>query len=170
MKPNIHAKSSARKYGGKMEDYLPIHQLMDSTKGALGDNRHRCVTHNADFIRPGGMLETIFGVTITNSDGREVAVRDIGEQHILEDFGGKFIPTLQDWLQGLPMEDWMNGGAGNPPPSYQTILEGRNKKLEAAIKGLMECGELKIPDFNAPDEPDEPDYVIDGGKPSHLID
>ncbi len=28
-KPYIHALSSAKKFGGKPEDYLEIHQLMD---------------------------------------------------------------------------------------------------------------------------------------------
>jgi len=31
-KPWIHAKNSARKFGGVPEDYLPIHNLMDSSQ------------------------------------------------------------------------------------------------------------------------------------------
>ena len=33
------------------------------------------------------MLEALYGQTITNSDGRIVPVRLIGEQHVLEDLG-----------------------------------------------------------------------------------
>ena len=90
-KPWIHCVSSARKFGGKPEDYLEIHNHMDSTKGAFADNRHRAITHNAWYVGPNGPLELAFGVTIENSDGKSVSVRSIGEQHILEDFGG-FIP------------------------------------------------------------------------------
>ena len=66
-KPWIHALSSARKFGGKPEDYIDIHNLMDSSKGSIGDNRHRALTHNTWFIAPEGPLERIFGVTIKNS-------------------------------------------------------------------------------------------------------
>jgi len=118
-KPWIHAKSSARKYGGKPEDYLEIHNFMDSSKGAFPDNRHRVLTHNSWFISPNGPLERSFGVVITNSDGKEVSVRDLGEQHILEDFGG-FIPTAQDYIQEMEFKPWMNNGKG-VPSSHQKI-------------------------------------------------
>src|SRR5262249_3937686 len=93
-KPWIHAESSARKFGGQPEDYLAIHNHLDSTKGAFADNRHRAITPNAWYIGPDGPLERAFGPALTNSDGRRVPVRSVAEQHVLEDFGG-FIPTLQ---------------------------------------------------------------------------
>lgn len=120
-KPWVHAKNSAKKYGGKPDDYLPIHNLMDSSKGSIGDNRHRCLTHNSWFIAADGPLERIFGVVIKNSDGREVSVRDIGEQHILEDFGMRFIPTPQDYLQEMDIKGWMNNSMDSVPTSYQKI-------------------------------------------------
>ncbi len=112
-KPWIHAESSARRFGGKPEDYLEIHNHLDSTKGAFADNRHRAITHNAWYIGPDGPLERAFGPVLTNSDGRKVPVRSIAEQHVLEDFGG-FIPTLQDFLCELSYKPWMNG-LGDPP-------------------------------------------------------
>lgn len=133
-KPIIHAISSARKYGGAPEDYLPIHQLMDSSKNGVADNRHRVLTHNSWFISAGGPLEMIFGVTFTNSEGRQISVRDIGEQHILEDFGGRFIPTPQDYLERLPIEDWMNNGKGEPPPSYKILEENRKEKIQERLR------------------------------------
>lgn len=120
-KPWIHAKSSARKWGGKPEDYMAIHNLMDSSKGCIADSRHRVLTHNSWFIAPNGPLELIFGPTITNSDGREVSTRDVGEQHVLEDFGGKFIPSPQDYIEGMEMKQWMIMGKG-APPSYTKLL------------------------------------------------
>lgn len=125
-KPYIHAQSSARLYGGKPEDYIAIHNLMDSSKGTIADNRHRALTHNSWFIAPNGPLELIFGVTITNSDGRKVSTRDIGEQHVLEDFGNKFIPTPQDYLEKMPMENWMLNGKGDVPPSSKTLEEQKS--------------------------------------------
>jgi hypothetical protein len=118
-KPWVHAESSARKWGGKPEDYLPIHDFMDSSKGTIADSRHRALTHNAWFISI--VLEKVFGTYIINSDGRKVQVRDVGEQHVLEDFGGRFIPSAQDYLQGIPMEEWMVQGKGEPPTSYKKI-------------------------------------------------
>ena len=125
-KPWVHAKNSARKFGGKPEDYIEIHNLMDSSKSCIGDNRHRCLTHNSWFIGADGPLEKIFGTVIKNSSGREVSTRDVGEQHILEDFGMQYIPTAQDFLQEMEMKDWMNNGKGSPP-SFQRI-ENKKKK------------------------------------------
>lgn len=129
-KPLIHARGSVKRYGGVVEDYLPIHNLMDSSKAAMADNRHRALTHNAWFI--GTILERIFGVYITNSAGTDVSVRDIGEQHVLEDYGGKFIPSAQDFLQGIPFEDWMQNGQG-VPPSFLQLEVAQQRKARAAL-------------------------------------
>jgi hypothetical protein len=124
-KPWIHAMSSARKFGGKPEDYIEIHNLMDSSKGCIGDNRHRCLTHNSWFVSAGGPLERIFGVVIKNSQGRDVSVRDVGEQHILEDFGMRFIPTPQDYLQEMESKSWMSNGKDDVPSSHVKIARSR---------------------------------------------
>lgn len=39
--PLRHAESSARKFGGTAEDYLPIHNWFDESKAFLPDFRHR---------------------------------------------------------------------------------------------------------------------------------
>ena len=105
----IHARSSARKWGGTSEDYVAIHEKMDSTKTAHAEVTHRCVFHSAFGIF---LIEDIFGRTITNSDGREVFVRDIAEQHVLEDLG--HIPSLSDWLREMPPQPWMAGARKLP--------------------------------------------------------
>jgi hypothetical protein len=125
-KPYIHAISSARKFGGVPEDYLPIHDLLDSSKGTIADSRHRALTHNAWFLSV--ILEKIFGHNITNSQGRKVSVREIGEQHVLEDYGNKFIPSAQDYLQEMEIKEWMIKEAGSPP-SFAKINEKRERKL-----------------------------------------
>lgn len=125
-KPFIHAVSSARKYGGTPEDYIEIHTFMDSSKGAIPDNRHRVLTHNSWFLSV--VLERVFGVTIKNSEGKLISVRDIGEQHVLEDYGNKFIPTAQDFIQEMEWKDWMNNGLG-VPPSHAKLNSRRERKV-----------------------------------------
>jgi hypothetical protein len=127
-KPIFHAESSARRFGGTPDDYLPIHDFMDSSKGAIADNRHRALTHNAWFIST--VIERVFGhfitVTLPNGNPKKVSTREIAEQHVLEDFGGRFIPTAQDYLCRIPMELWMNNGPrGSSPPSHEAIENAR---------------------------------------------
>jgi len=45
--PFKHAESSARKFGGKAEDYLPIHNWFDESKAFIADFRHRSLRHHA---------------------------------------------------------------------------------------------------------------------------
>ena len=79
---HYHSISSVRKWGGEVGDYLPLHQWFDKSKEIIADPRHRALRHHAEGIF---MLESIFGTVIVNSDGREVPVRLIGEQHVMED-------------------------------------------------------------------------------------
>lgn len=125
-KPWIHSLSSAKKFGGKPEDYIDIHNLMDSSKAVIADSRHRALTHNSWFI--GTILELVFGVTRKNSDGRTYSVRDIGERHVLEDYAGKFIPSGQYFLQEMEIKDWMVSGKGTTP-SYARIYKKNFGKL-----------------------------------------
>lgn len=150
-KPIFHAISARKKFGGEVDDYLDIHTLMDLSKSAVADHRHRVLTHNAWFV--GNILERIFGVyrvIPTTDEGRElqakidrleveqnelreemrvrklgrvVAVREIGEQHVLEDFAGKFIPTVQDYIDDGKMisTGWMANGVKGSPPSYRSL-------------------------------------------------
>lgn len=105
MKPYIHARNSARKHGGKPEDYQKIHDFIDSSKATMPDMRHRAILHSAFGCF---LVEQVFGTTITNSDGKQVSPRDIAEDHIIEDLG--FIPTVEHWLKNMTMQDWMFGG------------------------------------------------------------
>lgn len=65
------------------------------------------------------------GTTIKNSAGKEISVREIGEQHVLEDFGMKFIPSAQDYIQEMEMKAWMNNGRGDVPSSFKKIEENK---------------------------------------------
>lgn len=117
----FHAQSSARRFGGEPSDYLPIHNWFDATKEAWADQRHRALRHHSLGIFE---AERLFGITIKNSLGKDVPVRLIAEQHIKEDVG--FIPTIADWLSGIPFENWMNIG-------YKKALAVERGELAAPV-------------------------------------
>ncbi len=100
--PYHHALSSAKKWGGTVEDYIRIHDWFDGSKEIIADFRHRALRHHSEGIF---MAETIFGSTTTLSTGRVVPVRWIGEQHVLEDLGR--IPSFADWARAIRPEAWM---------------------------------------------------------------
>jgi hypothetical protein len=106
--PLIHSKSSVKRWGGKVEDYIAIHELIDSPKMTMNNNSARCLTHNTWFAYH--IVPKIFGYNITNSNGKSVDVVDIAMLHIAEDFRMKFVPTPQDYLQHLVVQDWFNNG------------------------------------------------------------
>jgi len=102
--PIEHAKSSARKFGGVPEDYFPVHQWFDESKSIMADFRHRSLRHHSEGIF---LAEKIFGTTIRNSEGKDVPLRYIGEQHVREDLGR--IPSFQDWANAIRTAPWMYG-------------------------------------------------------------
>lgn len=148
-KPWTHAKSSAKKFGGIDSDYIDIHNMMDSSKSIIADNRHRTIFHSSfgillieklfgiDFSKLNFLkdkyqwtdeevkdvldFKKTFGTSLTNSDGRMIPVRSIGEQHVLEDFGMKYIPSAQDYLENMEMLPWMNNGLGESPNSVKKL-------------------------------------------------
>lgn len=112
MIPIIHAQLSVKRFGGIPEDYLDIHELMDSSKAAFPNNGHRVLTHNSWFVVT--ILPKVFGHQRINSEGKTYSVKDVGEYHILEDFKMRFIPSIQDYLEHLDVQPWMNNGGGVP--------------------------------------------------------
>lgn len=117
MKPLAHARISVKKFGGDVSDYIDIHNWFDSTKAHVADGRHRLVLHNSFGIF---LCEQIFGEIIqtanglkrmpyiTTSDGKQVSVRDIAEQHVIDDMGS--IPSLDKCLENVPTQNWVSGG------------------------------------------------------------
>lgn len=95
----FHAQLSVKKRGGKIDDYLPLHDFMDCTKELCSDNRHR-ILHTMWGIKR--IVVPIFGHTIVNSDGKAINVKDLCEQdHILPDYQNRFIPTLADFVHAI---------------------------------------------------------------------
>jgi len=131
-KPYVHAKSSAKRFGGTLEPYLPIHDFLDSSKAFVADSRHRALLHSTFGIF---LCEKVFGHVIKNSEGREVSVRDIAEQHILEDYRFKFIPTPQDYLEHMQIQPWMMNAIADMPNSAKKAkcnLKGKKITLRAS--------------------------------------
>jgi hypothetical protein len=106
--PLIHSKSSVKRWGGKVEDYLAIHELIDSPKATMNNNTSRMLTHNIWFCYH--IIPKIFGYNIINSAGKSVDTVDIAMLHVAEDFRMKFIPTVQDYLKHMQVQEWMCNG------------------------------------------------------------
>lgn len=101
----FHSESSARKFGGVAEDYVPIHKFLDQSKLYIADWRHRALLHNTFGI---ALCEQFFGDLYKRpSDGQFVSTRAIAEQHILEDLNA--VPTPAEFLREMPVRRWMNG-------------------------------------------------------------
>ena len=118
--PMHHAESSAKKFGGKPEDYQAIHDWFDATKEVYADFRHRALRHHSQGIFE---CERVFGLYIVNSAGRKVPVRFIGEQHVKEDCGGR-IPTVADWFRHIQREPWMSKGYSDDSPVDLSAVPG----------------------------------------------
>jgi hypothetical protein len=102
----LHAKSSAKKYGGLYTDYLPLHEWMDDSKLWVPNVNHRIFKHHSLGIKEG---EEKFGSHFTNSDGNVVYTRYILSDHIKEDCFNH-VPTPQEWIEALNSEKkpmWM---------------------------------------------------------------
>lgn len=99
----FHAKSSAHKWGGIPEDYIAIHEFIDSSKMVIPDVRHRSLYHHSLGV---WLCQQIFGRTVTV--GRiEVPVREIAERHIIEDLG--WLPSPADYIESMDINVWMSG-------------------------------------------------------------
>lgn len=87
MRPYQHAVSSAVIFGGQWNDYVSIHEFIDSTKVACSDIRHRMILHSVDL---GGALARM---AFPHCD----QVDQIVSQHVFEDVGES--RTLSSWLE-----------------------------------------------------------------------
>jgi hypothetical protein len=86
MRPYLHAISSASQRGGHWQDYLAVHEFLDSTKALCPDIRHRMILHSVDF---GAALTRMAFPDRGDTD-------EIVRQHIVEDLGTP--RRLSDWL------------------------------------------------------------------------
>lgn len=106
MKPILHAKIAAKKHGGTWEDYLDIGVWFDQTKAHVADMRHRAILHNSFGVF---LCAQQLGEIRKNSAGKEYSVRDVAEDHVLEDLG--MIPSLAQVIESIGSEHlkWLGG-------------------------------------------------------------
>jgi hypothetical protein len=124
--PMHHAARSAARFGGRDEDYQAIHDWFDASKGHMPDLRHRALRHHSEGIF---LCEAVFGVAITNSNGKRVPVRQIAEQHVMDDLG--WIPSVKDWLQHIDVQPWMTRSPWKP---------SEERAEDVAVKASKERG------------------------------
>lgn len=134
--PLIHSKSSVKRFGGKVEDYLPIHILLDSPKTTMNNNTSRMLTHNIWFCYE--IIPKIFGYNIINSDGKSVDTVDIAMLHCAEDFRMSGIPTVQDYLENMVVQPWMNNGI-KPIPSVEA-----QRSVKELLERLRENDKVEV--------------------------
>ena len=126
--PLIHAKSSVKRWGGTVEDYLPIHENLDNVKGTGHNLTARLITHNGYYCY--NVIPKIFGYELINSDGKRVDTVDIALLHVAEDYRMKGVPSIQDIVQHIEIQPWMMNGV-KPIPS-----EGSKKEVDELLKRI----------------------------------
>lgn len=117
MKPLQHAQISQKTHGGKWQDYIEIHNFLDSSKAACARFKHRFLLHHAEGIELGVQ---IFGENLTNSEGKTIGIRRLLTEHLIEDVGK--IVTIDDWARDL-LPDSRN--------SFYRFLEKKRRQIEA---------------------------------------
>ena len=82
------------------------------------------------------------GLTLTNSAGRDIPVRWIGEQHVREDCQGR-IPSMADRLPRIQPEPWMANGhidrhAGSEPCGDPRVAWASEVAAGRTVLGLKD--------------------------------
>ena len=99
--PSRHAQGSAEQFGGNAQTYLLLHAFLESSRLHLSGARHRVLLHTSLGVQT---VEEVFGLELEG-----VPTRLIAEAHMGADLG--FVPTVEEALDGLPLEPWLYRGA-----------------------------------------------------------
>lgn len=99
MNATIHSEISAKRFGGPAKRYYRLHDFMDCSKEVEPTNKHRFLTHTMFFIKQ--VMIPLFGHNWVVG-GKNVNIKDLLESdHILADYRGRFIPTLEDFSREI---------------------------------------------------------------------
>lgn len=93
--PQVHARSSARTFGGTWEKYIELHAFLDSSKLHYAKATHRALLHHEFGKR---LAIKFFGHDYGMVGGDEKAAALV-DQHFSEDFT-RFTPTVTKWFEG----------------------------------------------------------------------
>ena len=70
------------------------------------------------------LIVPIFGHVFLNSDNKEVDIKDLCERdHLIVDYGNKFIPTLNDFVRAISLESAQN---------FEQKIERLHQKLDVS--------------------------------------
>ncbi|MBA3633315.1 MAG: hypothetical protein H0W58_11000 [Acidobacteria bacterium] len=116
MKPLQHAQISQKNYGGKWQDYIEVHNFLDSSKATCAHFKHRFLLHHAEGIELG---VRILGETLTNSENKIIETRRLLTDHLIEDVGR--IVSVEDWARDL-LPDENN--------SFYNLLAKKHRQIE----------------------------------------
>jgi hypothetical protein len=144
MRPYQHAQASAARSGRTWVEDLPIHELIDSSKIAFADLRHRMVLHSVDL---GGELAA--RAFPARSD-----VREIVRRHVIEDLG--HARTLGDWLAHCSVLRLPRPDPGSWPIDEEALVEAERRRQGLADpEGPRPALEiLRLPSQLAPEHGD----------------
>ncbi len=117
MKPLQHAQISAKTYGGKWQDYIEVHNFLDSSKATCAHFKHRFLLHHIEGIELG---VRIFGETLTNSENETIETHRLLTDHLIEDVG-----------RIVPVEDWARDMLPNKNDSFYKFLTKKRASIEA---------------------------------------
>lgn len=125
MKPFLHARISARVFGGHWSDTLPIHDLIDSSKAAHPTMRHRAVFHSDLGV---SIVEAVFAATQKTCPKSLPPTKTVAIQHIEDDLGR--VPSVAEWASCLHLPD----AALRPPKRLGTTAFREDPAAAAAAK------------------------------------
>jgi hypothetical protein len=100
-----HAEIDSKIFGVSEDSILPIHHWMESAFQTMPDNRHNVILHHVFGTT---IAEKVFGLYLEENN-KKVLVSDIIKNHITREFG--YIPTMNDFLQLMKIQDWFSGTA-----------------------------------------------------------
>lgn len=141
---HYHSQSSARRFGGRSEDYGALHAWFDATKIAWCDSRHRALRHHQSGI---AWAVLRFGERLQTSDGNWVGTEEVCRQHLLEDCG--YVPTLRDWFREWDPPSWSFQG---PDLVRLSLRLGCPERTLRSVADYL----LHPPLAETPDQPDAP--------------
>lgn len=116
MKPLQHAQISAKTYGGQWQNYIEVHNFLDSSKAAGAHFKHRFLLHHAEGIELG---VRIYGEVLTNSENKQIKTKRLLIDHLIEDVGS--IVRVEDWARDL---------LPNRGDSFYKFLEKKRAQIE----------------------------------------
>jgi len=96
MKPLQHAQISQKTHGGCWQDYIDVHNFLDSSKSTCAHFKHRFLLHHSEGIELG---VKICGQKLTSRDNKTIETRQLLTEHLIEDLGK--VVKIEDWAQAL---------------------------------------------------------------------